>query len=85
MSAHKTPGHVCEVCKKTGHNSSQCWTAHFGLILESLAKKKQAAMAATPMSCQPRVTPPLVAYAFSLGLIHFAEEDEERRGRSRHI
>ena len=36
MFAHKTPGHVCEVCKKTRHNSAQCWTVHPELILQTV-------------------------------------------------
>ena len=47
LAAHKTAGHTCESCKKPGHTSAQCWSAHPKLVPEALIKKRQAAMSAT--------------------------------------
>ena len=47
MATHKTTGAVCESCGKPGHMIAQCWSAHPELVLESLIKKRQAAMSAT--------------------------------------
>ena len=47
LAAHKTMGHTCESCKKPGHTSAQCWSAHPELVPEALIKKRQAAMSAT--------------------------------------
>ena len=47
LAAHKTSGHICESCKKPGHTSAQCWSAHPELVPEALLKKRQAAMSAT--------------------------------------
>lgn len=40
LGAHKSAGHIFEICSKSGHMSAQCWTAHPELIHEVLVKKR---------------------------------------------